>query len=152
MNLKNYTSEVPADTSIARIERLLVDAGASGIAKEYEGGRVRSLVFKIAFEKDKPPVVIKLPANVARCQHVMWEEHCKKRSNRSRLKDKDFLPQAERTAWRILQDWVEVQVSLIRLRQIDTIQAFLAFCFDGQRTVYERVKQGEFKALLPPTE
>lgn len=42
MNLKNYTSSVPADTTIARIERLLVDGGATGIAKEYEAGRVKA--------------------------------------------------------------------------------------------------------------
>lgn len=149
MNLKNYTSETHADVSIARIERMLVDAGAEGIAKEYESGRVSALVFKIAFDKDKPAVVIKLPANVKACQQFMWQEHCRTRSLHSKKTDKDFLPQAERTAWRTMQDWIEVQVSLIKLRQLDPLQAFLAHCFDGKRTVYERVQDGGFKALMP---
>jgi hypothetical protein len=44
MNLKNYTSFIAADITFARIERLLVDAGATGIAKEYEGKRVKALL------------------------------------------------------------------------------------------------------------
>ena len=44
MNLKNYTSSVPVDITLARIERLLVDSGATGIAKEYKAGKVQSLV------------------------------------------------------------------------------------------------------------
>lgn len=148
-NLKNYTTETSADVSIARIERLLVDAGAAGIAKEYKAGRVDALVFKFPLEHGRM-VVIKLPANVAACQEFMWKQHCDTRSSRSRRTDKDFLPQAERTAWRIMQDWVEVQVSLIKLRQIAPLQAFLAYAFDGRKTVYERVQAGNLPALLPP--
>lgn len=35
MFLKNYTSEIHQDTTISRIERLLVNAGATGIQKLY---------------------------------------------------------------------------------------------------------------------
>lgn len=150
MNLKNYTSEVPAESSVARIEKMLVDAGASGIAKEYEDGVPSSLIFKIAFDPSSLPLTIKLPANVKACHQAMWQEHCRSRSHRSRKTDKDFLPQARRTAWRIMQDWVEVQVSLMRLKQMDTIQAFLPYVYDGKQTVYELVREGGFKALTAP--
>ena len=30
------------------------------------------------------------------------------------------------------------------------VQAFLAYCYDGQSTVYERVRAGGFQALMPP--
>jgi hypothetical protein len=150
MNLKNYTSEVAPDKSIAAIEKCLIEAGAVGIAKEYKDGRTTGLVFKISFEKHKPPVVVKLPANVEGVHQTMWSEYCSRRNRRHNKTDAHFRAQAERTAWRIMQDWVEVQVSLIKLRQIDALQAFLPYCFDGERTIYQKVVQGGFAALNAP--
>lgn len=147
--IKNYTSSVPALRSISRIEQVLVEAGATGISKEYIEGKVASLVFKISLGQDKPDQFIKLPANVEACQEVLWRDHTKKRSVRGRKKSSDFLEQAERTAWRLLSDWVEVQTSLIKLGQMDALQAFLAYCYDGQRTVYQKIVDSNYKALLP---
>jgi hypothetical protein len=149
MNLKNYTSSVPVDITLARIERLLVDSGATGIAKEYKGGKVQSLVFQMAYQPDKLPMTIKLPANVENCLQAFWKDHCKSRSLRSRKTTADFQEQAERTAWKLQQDWVEVQTSLIRLNQQTAIQAFLPYVFDGQQTYYERLQTNNFRALLP---
>ena len=59
MNLKNYTSEISADITIARIERILIGAGVDGIQKLYERGQLASLIFKIQFEPDKPPVTVR---------------------------------------------------------------------------------------------
>lgn len=148
MDLKNYTSGVPADVTIARIERLLVDSGASGIAKEYIGGQVSALMFHIQFEKDRLPVTIKLPANVDACCEAFWKDHCRSRSVRSKKVREDFLEQAARTAWKLQQDWVEVELSLIRLHQKDTLQSFLAYAWDGEKTVYERVKAVGFQSLM----
>lgn len=151
MNLKNHTSSVPVNITIARIEQMLADAGASGIAKEYENGVPVTIVFKIQVVPDRPPVCVKLPANVQKCQDAFWKDHCKTRSIHSRKTEKDFAEQAARTAWKLQQDWVEVQLSMIRLEQLDTVQAFLSYAFDGERTFYERVKASGFKALMPPS-
>lgn len=35
MNIKNYTSSVPVATTVARIEQMIADAGATGIRKEF---------------------------------------------------------------------------------------------------------------------
>lgn len=149
MNLKNYTSGVPADLTISRIERLLVDVGASGIAKEYVAGVVSALLFRIRVLPDKPEVTVKLPANLDACLDTFWKDHCQGRSSRSRKTKDDFREQAARTAWKLQQDWVEVQISLIRLKQQDVMQAFLPYAWDGQQTVYERVRTSGFRALLP---
>jgi len=151
MNLKNYTSGVSSDVTIARIERCLADAGATGITKQYEGGVVVCIVFEISFiTPGTGSLKIRLPANVDQCREAFWRDHCRTRSARSRKEKADFTEQAVRTAWKLTQDWVEVQMSLIRLKQIDTMQAFLAYVWDGRSTLYEKIREGGFKALLPP--
>ena len=148
MNLKNYTSSISADITIARIERLLVDVGATGVAKEYRAGVVIALMFRIQFDAAKPNATVKLPANVDACLDEFWRDHCKFRGVRSRKTKDDFKEQAARTAWKLQQDWVEVQIALIRLKQQDAMQAFLPYAWDGQQTVYERVRNSGFRALL----
>lgn len=149
MNLKNYTSSIPADLTISRIERLLVDAGATGVAKEFRDGVVVGLMFRISFSPDRPEATIKLPANVDACLNAFWKDYCASRGPLSKKTVEDFKEQATRTAWKLQQDWVEVQISLIRLQQQDALQAFLPYAWDGQQTVYERVRDRGFRALLP---
>lgn len=150
MNIKNYTSNVHIDVTIARIERSLLDAGATAIAKEYEGKMPVALMFQIPFRKDQHPVTIKLPANVQACWDAFWVDHCKYRTSKSRKTKEDFREQASKTAWKLQQDWVEVQVSLIRLGQQEPMQAFLPYAWDGTHTVYQRIKVDGFQNLLPP--
>lgn len=152
MNLKNYTSNVPVGVTVSRIEQILADAGCSGIAKEYSSGLPIALMFRIKFAADKPEVTVKLPANIQACHDTFWKDHCSGRSTRSRKTKDDFMEQAARTAWKLQQDWVEVQISLIRLKQMDAMQAFLSYAWDGTQTVYERVKNTGFRALLPAPE
>ncbi len=43
MKIKNYTSGVPVGNTVARIETILVKAGATGIVKDYEGGELKAI-------------------------------------------------------------------------------------------------------------
>ncbi len=148
MQLKNYTSGIPVDVTIARIERFLVDTGkVSGIGKEYKGNRVCSLIFQIAYDPAKLPMTVKLPANVEACLETFWQDYKANRGPRSDKQREDFREQAERTAWKLQQDWVEIQCSLIRLNQQEIMQAFLPYAYDGQQTFYERIKGEGFKQL-----
>jgi hypothetical protein len=49
-----------------------------------------------------------------------------------------------------MQDWIEVQLSLIQLRQVDPAQVFLSYVWDGRQTFYDRLKSKGFTALMPP--
>lgn len=62
---------------------------------------------------------------------------------------KSFYEQAVRTAWRIQQDWVEVQMSLIKLGQADFREVFMAFIWDGEtkQTFFETMRGNNFKQL-----
>lgn len=150
MTLKNYTSGIDAGITVARIEQLLVSAGADGIQKLYKNGKISSLIFKIQFSPSESPIAIRLPANAEACLELFWKEYIKS-SRRGRKSKDDFLEQADRTAWKLMRDWVEIQISLIHLKQVEFLQVFLPYVIasaDG-RTYYETLRESGFKALLP---
>lgn len=148
MNLKNYTSSVPAHTTISYIEAYLMDVGATGIMKRIEGGQVVAIVFEISDEEGKNRLV-KLPANVNSVHEYLWNDYVTTRSRPQKTKE-DFLEQAGRTAWKIMQDWVQVQMSMIKLKQMSVLQVFLPMIFDGKQTYYEYLQGNKFKALPAP--
>ena len=64
-------------------------------------------------------------------------------------KKADFAEQAERTAWKLVQDWVEVQMSMVQLKQADVREVFLAYIWNGRQTFFQNLEQTGFRALLP---
>lgn len=143
--LKNYTSTTPAMQTLSFIEAYLSSCpGVSGIAKEIKGGQVHALFFRI--EVTGRTHTVRLPAKVDEVQEVLWKDYCCA-TRRPRKTKEDFREQAIRTAWKIQQDWVQVQMSLIKLKQVEFLQVFLAFIWDGNQTYYDFIKGGNFKAL-----
>lgn len=143
MSIRNYTSKVPVVQTISRIEVILANAGASGVAKEFgENGTIRSVTFQI--EVSGKNVSIKIPANVRQVFEVLKRE--------VGGSDQRVFEQAERTAWKLMQDWIEIQCALIRMKQADVMQVFLPYVWDGNRDFYTALKATNFKALLPAPE
>jgi len=147
MFLKNYTSSVPADDTIRNIERLLVNAGATGFQKVYKDKLCSAIIFQIEFAPGQK-VAVKVPGNVDLCLEALWLDYSKS-VVKARKTKADFAEQAARTAWKLAQDDISVQISLIQLRQKDFLQAFMSQVWDGQSTVYEKVRDHGFRALLP---
>lgn len=144
MNLKNYTSTVPASTSMSRIEHYLVNAGASDISKKYDENKTCiSITFRMMIKQI--PVFFQLTAKVDACYKVLYAE-VKRPTPATK---QNILSQAERTAWKIISDWVEIQISMVNLEQADLIQVFLPYVYDPakEQTFYDRVKEGGFKQL-----
>lgn len=140
--MKNYTSSVPISRTISRIEECLAKAGASGIMKEYAGGKLTALCFKLRMGSGRE-MAIRLPANEVEVYNVLIKAVKRPRNGTvERLRD-----QAARTAWKLQQDFVEVQLSMIEMRQTDAMQAFLAYVWDGKRTFYQALQENNFKAL-----
>lgn len=147
MNLKNYTSTVPAITSMGRIEQALVKAGATDISKKYSDGVCKAIIFRMVVNNQT--IFFQLPAKVDKCFDVLYKE-----VKRPRPDTKDNIrSQAERTAWKIISDWVDIQLSMILLEQADALEIFLPFAYNPatETTFYNQLKDGGFKALLGPT-
>lgn len=134
--LKNYTSTVPASTSMAKIEANLVEAGATDISKSYDGNKVCSAI-RFRMVVNDQPLFFQLPANVDSCFNVLWDNVI----NKQRAKKQVYIDQAQRTAWKIVSDWVEIQLAMIQLEQAKPLQVFLPYVYDptSNTTLYERM-------------
>lgn len=141
-NLKNYTSDVAAHISMAKIEKLLVEAGATDVSKSYTDGMCSAVRFRM--EVNGNAVFFQLPANANACFEVMKAEVKRPRPDTF----KNIRAQAEKTAWKIVCDWVEVQLSMIRLEQARALQVFLPYVYNPEtnETLFDRV-QGNMKLL-----
>ncbi len=145
-SLKNYTSTVSVIKSISRIEDRLARAGATHIAKIYEEGstgRPIGMIFQIS--SNDIPMTFKLPAKIEAVFKVFMQEMKKPRSSTKA----NIKAQADRTAWKILSDLIDIQVSLIQLNQVEAIEVFLPYMYDSKsdRTLFEKMKQENFKML-----
>lgn len=143
INIKNYTSEVPASTSMANIEKYLAEAGATDISKKYESGVCVAISFRIMV--NNLPLFFKLPARVEACFKVLWDEISRpKEGTRERT-----MQQAERTAWKIVAEWVQIQLTMVQLQQAELLQVFLPYVYDVQKdeTFYQKLQGNNFKLL-----
>ncbi len=144
INIKNYTSIVSKEKSIANIEKLLVQAGANHISKIYENNEIKGLFFQLII--DNNPFTFRLPSQSENI-YIMLKNNIKKpRKNTF----KNINEQSERIAWKILKEWIHIQLSFIKLKQIEPLQAFLSYLYDfnKQLTFYDTLKQNNFKFLL----
>lgn len=57
--------------------------------------------------------------------------------------------QARRTAWKILYEWVQIQVSMIQIEQVEIMEVFLPYAYDKEKneTYFEKIKANGFKQL-----
>jgi hypothetical protein len=149
-SIKNYTSSVPASTSMARIEEMLVAAGARDIHKSYDSsGSCDAMIFVMAIINLAQPLYFKLPAKVEQCNNALWEAYKKTVKKPSEAMRQTIKAQAGRTAWKLMHDWVELQLSLIQLEQIEPMEAFLPYVYNREtrQTFFEHAKQKSFKQL-----
>jgi len=144
MNLKNYTSTVPVINSVNRIEYRLVQAGATHIAKSYENEKPTGIIFQLIL--NEAPITFKLPAKIEKVIKYMRDQRSKPPTKQQL---ETLAMQAERTAWKILSDWVDIQVSLIQLEQAEASEVFFPYLYDGKtnETLFEKVKSGSLNLL-----
>lgn len=147
MNLKNYTSDIPASRTVANIESYLAQCGITGIMKQYRHGRVVALVFQAP--DDNGSRTIKLPSDVEGTHEFLWEQY-QGEAKRPRRSKADFAEQAERTAWKVMDDWVRVQMTLIAVQKKSVTEVFLPYIMVSEtQTFFEKIKTTNYRALLP---
>jgi hypothetical protein len=141
--MKNYTSEVPVERTISRIEQALAKAGVKNVMKDFDDGEVSALYFTLPNPTTGGLSQIRIPANIEAVMKVLKERMKRPRPETMRR----LWQQAHRTAWKIMQDWTEIQLSLIELQQVEALQVFLPYMWNGEKTYYEHLKERSFRAL-----
>lgn len=141
--LKNYTSKVPANRSVQHIEDCLVKHGVKTVIKMSDAGRLVGIAFVVSVNgRDMP---FRLPARIDRVEKKLRDSI---RRPRTGTMDR-ITEQAERTAWRLLADWVDIQMSLVDLDQVELIEVFMPYLFDytKEQTLFEKMKLSGFAML-----
>ena len=141
--VKNYTSQVPVGRAVQHIEDCLVKHGAKNILKLFEDQKLVGIAFIVSVNGMDLP--FRLPARIDRVEKQLRSLVRKPRSGTmSRISD-----QAQRTAWKLLADWVDIQMSLIELDQVEFIEVFMPYIYDHAKgqTFFERMKENGFKML-----
>lgn len=146
MNIKNYTSTVDAGRSMARIEEMLVKIGANNINKKYENKVCTGITFLYFDNQIGQTLAFHLKAQVDEVFQILWKDVKRPQAN-----TKDTMKaQANRTAWKVLSDWTEIQCTMILLGQAKPLQMFLPFVYDvkNEETFYDKVVSGKMPLLL----
>ena len=124
-NIRNYTSEVPAEQSISRIEALIANFGAQNVSKAYEHGQCVRMTFTIIDPDSQMPLDIVLDPREDQVYSVLRGEGFKTDRQIQTLRQ-----QARRTAWKNILDLLSIQLTMLRLQQRSILQSFLSETVD----------------------
>lgn len=139
MAILNYTTQIDVYKTVAEIERILSEHGVMSIMKQFEDGQIVSLSFLIDDGEKKIPV--RMPIRVNECLKVMQ----KQKKEHPRMQIKATKEQASKVAWRIMKDWIEVQMALLEINMVRFEEIFLPYIetTDG-KTIYEKLEDRKF--------
>jgi hypothetical protein len=139
--LLNYTTEVPVSRTIGHVHALLVEAGARQIMTTYSPvGTPTGVAFALATGEGSRGFT--LPVDTDRVLAVLKRDH----KVAPRFKTEQ---QAERVGWRIIKDWLEAQLAIIKTEMVTFEQVMLPYMrTEGGGTVYELYKAGNIQPAL----
>jgi hypothetical protein len=139
MGILNYSTGIKPEKTVAEIGAILGRAGASAVQTMYEDGAPSGVGFSL-----KTPHGMRsfeLPVNVDGVFDAMKRDKSVPNSYVTRA-------QAQKTAWRIVKDWVAAQIALVQAGQAQTDEVMLPYMLTPSgETVYRVYEQSEQKAL-----
>ena len=140
MPLLNYTTKIPAQRTLSEISVLLAKKGATEIMTMFDSnGQPDGLKWRVKTQNG--PTAFAMPVNIDAIFKIMTR-------NRVHVTNATLRrTQATNTAWRIIKDWVDVQMALLETEMVDLEEIFLPYMLFGDKTVYQTLQAGEFPAL-----
>lgn len=144
--IRNRTSTVAPERTASRIEEMLVRAGASDVRKRYEAGELRGLDFIIP--TDFGPMSFRIPVDTDGAYGALLAERKKKRSYINQQQGAAIKEQSKRTAWKLAQEWIEIQLAMVAMKQAELVQVLLPYAVRGEQTFFQAFKQSGYAGLL----
>lgn len=133
--LKNYSTSITVEKTVGEIEKLLASHGAKRVMKEYDGGTITTVAFTVETPMGEMP--IKLPARVDGILAILKDQAARGKIENRYCNE----AQAARTGWRIIKDWIDAQMALVKVDMVKIEEVFLPYVYDSSK------KQTLFEAL-----
>ena len=138
--LLNYTTKIPAEQTAAEIMSILVKKGATEILTHYgSGGMATGLKWRM--ETSNGPMGFSLPINTDAVFEILTRDQVMKTNPGARMQ------QANRTAWRIIKEWILAQMALIETEMVTVEEVFLPYMLTGKQTLYQALSNGDLRML-----
>lgn len=100
----NYTTAIKAGKTLGEVQEMLAEAGANAIMIQYDKGVAVALAFEM--KSGDRLLRYRLP-----CRHEAIWQRLQREQPRFRTRE-----HALNVAWRVLKDWVEVQLVLVEAK------------------------------------
>lgn len=147
--IKNYTTSIPAEKSIAEIQKMLSRHGAGRVTLTYEEGIPVSLEFTVALRpgggaQPGEALVFELPCRWKGVQGLLAKAEPRYRTK----------AHAVAVSWRILRDWTDAQMALLQAGLAELPEIMLPYMVSNDgRTLYEHYNDRNHGGanLLPGT-
>ena len=116
---------------------MLAAKGASAIQIEYANGQPSGMSFKIDYDGQQIP--FRIPANPVGVLQAL------KKSAPPSMRTPE---QAQRVAWRIMKDYIEVQLAVVESQQAQFAEVFMGYAIvQGGQTLFQAFTQNPSRML-----
>ena len=128
MPLLNYTTRVNAQKTVTEVMGLLVAKGVTEVSIVYDNSQQPAGLKWTVQSPRLGRVGFALPRNIDAVFVKLTKQRIMVTAPESRRQ------QAVRTSWRILKDWVEAQMSLLKTGMVTMDEIFLPYMVSGGQT------------------
>jgi hypothetical protein len=144
--IKNYSTDVPTHKTIAEIQKMLGENGATGVAFDYDGdGGIKAVYFRIKVKDRELP--FRLPTKEDEVYNTLFANMIGQTDRLVKIRRE----RAKMIAWRVCKLWLEAQLTHVNLGQAKMEEVFLAYLVvDNNQTLFEKLEKNQF--LLPSGE
>lgn len=141
MAILNYTTKISPDKTVGEIQSLLGKKGAKSVNLEYAERRPAAVLFVVSFNGQD--ITFRLPCNIKGVLEAMRKDRKIPRSSQN-------YDQAERTAWRIVKDWIEAQMAIIESGQSEMAEVFMPYAVVAatDKTLFQTFTESPNRLLL----
>ena len=145
MAIKNFTTKIPSEKSIAEIETILAKHGAKKILKDYDGAEnIIAVSFMVTIDNQDIPFKLPIDLNawIALLNKAVKEKKLARRFENDAA-------QARRIGWRVIKDWIDAQMALIETKTVKLDQVFLPYIWDmrDDKTLYQKFVENKSKFI-----